>query len=65
MGKADSRHKEEVESMQVLWYCGKSIGSYSSQLALSCNARLWLHKAGSKIKHMSSQVRKDRMKNML
>ena len=30
----------------TLVFCGKSIGSYASQLALSCEARLWYHKAG-------------------
>ena len=26
----------------ILEFCGKCIGSYASQLALSCKARLWL-----------------------
>ena len=51
----------------TLVFCGTSIGSYASQLALSCEARLWHHKAGFKRKRniCLAKFRKDRMKNML
>ena len=55
MRKVDS---EKVEGSRYIGICGKSIVSYASQLALSCNARHWLHKAGRKKQHMSSQVSK-------
>ena len=63
--KADSR---QVEGAGTLVFCGKSIGSYASQLALSCEARLWHHKTGfkrEKKKVSLAKLRKDRMKNML
>ena len=63
--KADSRQVEvglmrKWRGAGTLVFCGKSIGSYASQLALSCEARLWHHKAGFKKekKGMSSQVAK-------
>ena len=66
MGKADSRLNEKVEGSRYFGICGTSIWSYASQLALSCKARLWHHKAGSKkIKICLAKFRKDRLKNIL
>ena len=59
-------NEEKEEGSRYIGICGKSIGSYASQLALSCKARLWHHKVGGKKKKIClAKFRKDRMKNML